>query len=176
MGDIFFTFFPNVKKIINNSSSTIALDITNENYSWCDINDTTVPISSLSKGIAIVSPKILRYYTVSFDGNGATSGSMSSFTVNGNDALNLPQNAFTKEGYKFKEWAFKLGGEGYCLGDGGGLLFTEEELWKTGLKKITFKAKWELDTDYGIVQKKGTVLKDSTANYTVVSDNKKIRL
>lgn len=43
-------------------------------------------------------------YTVSFDGNGATTGSMDSITVDHGASKELPANTFTKTGYTFAGW------------------------------------------------------------------------
>lgn len=49
-------------------------------------------------------------YTVSFDGNGSTSGSMSNQTIAAFASANLTANAFLKTGFTFAGWATTAGG------------------------------------------------------------------
>lgn len=64
----------------------------------------------------IVTPKLIEY-TISFDGNGATSGSMDS-TKTTETSYQAPACEFEKEGYSFEKWALNsVDGEKYSVGD-----------------------------------------------------------
>lgn len=56
-------------------------------------------------------------YTVKFDGNGASSGSMSDMTVTNGVATVLTKNSFTRNYYTFKEWNTKANGSGTSYTD-----------------------------------------------------------
>jgi hypothetical protein len=51
-------------------------------------------------------------YTMSFNGNGSTSGSMSNMTMTEGNEYILTDNAFSRTGYTFKEWNSKSDGTG----------------------------------------------------------------
>ena len=51
-------------------------------------------------------------YTVAFNGNGSTSGSMSNLSMTYGTAKNLTANAFAKTGYTFNGWNTKADGSG----------------------------------------------------------------
>ena len=76
-------------------------------------------------------------YTVSFDGNGATSGATQSLTVKYGEKAILPQNGFERKDYIFKGWSTTSGGEvEYLVG-------AELTMDKAG---ITLYAVWKCDT------------------------------
>lgn len=78
-------------------------------------------------------------YTVAFDGNGATSGSVASMNVAYNTADVLPANGFTKTGYTFAGWNTKADGAGtsYAAGD------PAKELATTDGATVTLYAQWQ---------------------------------
>ena len=57
------------------------------------------------------------YYTVSFNGNGNTSGSMSDENVEVNEDFRLPTNTFVREGYEFIGWTITADGAGTVYTD-----------------------------------------------------------
>ncbi len=95
----------------------------------------------------------IEQYAVSYDGNGATSGSMTYQLVNGGEDVKLHTNEFTKAGYHFIGWSTRY--------DGNVLYENEETINVTA--DIILYAVWELnviDFDYtGTVQ--SYVLEDS---------------
>ena len=56
-------------------------------------------------------------YTIKFNGNGSTSGSMSDLKMTYDVAKNLTANAFKKTGYTFKNWNTKADGTGTSYAD-----------------------------------------------------------
>ncbi len=148
--DIWGAFFTNAKKIINNSSTIIYL-YQGMDYSWCNINDTTEPIFSISKGTAVrVTPKLPKHYTIAFDGNDATDGTISNIRAVVNTSQNLPKNIFTKKGYRFVAWKYSLGDSSAYVTDECNIYIYEDDLRKHQTEIITLIAQWEKDPDYGI--------------------------
>ncbi len=84
---------------------------------------------NLSQGIAYP-------YTINYDGNEKTSGSMSSETAYGNVSWGLSANKFSRTGYLFVGWNTKA--------DGSGSSYTEKGLLpaKTNTTAVTVYAQW----------------------------------
>ena len=55
--------------------------------------------------------------TISFNGNGSTSGSMNAITITGGDTQSLPQNAYIRNGYNFVSWNTNQDGTGTSYDD-----------------------------------------------------------
>lgn len=85
-------------------------------------------------------------YTVKFDGNGETGGTMADQTGRLlNDGKKLTANAFTKSGYGFKCWNTEP--------DGSGISFKDKEVANIaarGYKEVTLYAQWIELGDYWI--------------------------
>ncbi|WP_026492971.1 InlB B-repeat-containing protein [Butyrivibrio sp. XPD2002] len=98
----------NVVSICNESHATIKLPRTYglEEYSWCDEEDITEPITYLEEGHTAkkIYEKLQEHFTILFDGNGATSGNMDPIKGNVGTSINLPTNQFKKDGYTFAYW------------------------------------------------------------------------
>lgn len=56
-------------------------------------------------------PLIVNTYTIKYNGNGATSGSMENTTMTYNAEKNLSANGYSREGYLFKGWAIASDGD-----------------------------------------------------------------
>ena len=68
-------------------------------------NATTTTVQATGEG-TLIANATANSYTVHFDGNGNTGGSMSDMPARTyGDAFNLPPNGFTKKGYTFAGWA-----------------------------------------------------------------------
>jgi uncharacterized repeat protein (TIGR02543 family) len=78
------------------------------------------------------------YYNVTFDGNGATSGSMN--PENANTSTALTTNTFTKTGYTFSGWNTAANGSGTSYAGGANYPFTAA---------TTFYAQWTA-TSYSV--------------------------
>jgi uncharacterized repeat protein (TIGR02543 family) len=74
-------------------------------------------------------------YTVIFDGNNATGGSMSNQT--GSSATALTSNAFTRSGYTFAGWNTAANGSGTAYANGASYPFTAN---------ATLYAQWTANT------------------------------
>ena len=83
-------------------------------------------------------------YTIYFNGNGSTSGSMSSMTCQRDTSYNLRSNSFSRTGYSFDGWNTRSSGTGtyyadresvYNLASGGGSV-TLYALWKSNAHRI----------------------------------------
>lgn len=80
-------------------------------------------------------------HTVYFNGNGATGGNTSPYTVTFDSGYNLPGSGFTRDGYEFVGWNDRP--------DGGG------QWWSSG--------KWVWDNDFTVY----AIWRQSTSGYTV---------
>ncbi len=82
-------------------------------------------------------------YSVKYDGNGATAGSMSNSTHTYGVAKNLTTNAFTKTGYTFEGWATSVDGD---------VVYSNEQsvsnLTSENGVVVTLYAKWSANTVY----------------------------
>ena len=81
-------------------------------------------------------------YTVSFDGNGATDGSMSTQDFTYGEAQTLTANAFTRTGYSFDCWTTQADGSGDSYTDGQNVQNLSAEDGDT----VTLYARWEPNT------------------------------
>ena len=82
----------------------------------------------------------LRTYTVSFDGNGATSGTMASQTFTAGKSAKLTPNSFVKTGYTFDGWNTKADGTGTSYANNASYTATSNI---TSTSNITLYAKWK---------------------------------
>lgn len=99
-------------------------------------------------------------YTIAFNGNGNTGGSMSSITnVGYDDAKTLTANAFTKTGYTFNGWNTKADGSGTSYADKASV----SKLTATNGATVTLYAKWKIKT-FTVIWKNydGTTLETDT--------------
>ena len=75
---------------------------------------------------------------VSFDGNGATSGSTNAINSASDEVIILPSNGFKKTGYRFIGWSIMKGGAPIAVGESYTILPTDSGI-------MQFYAVWELD-------------------------------
>ena len=82
-------------------------------------------------------PAYITKYTISYDGNTSTSGSVDSQTKTYGASITLQQNGYTKTGYSFQNWNTKADGTGttYAAGD-----------TYSGNASVTLYAQWALIT------------------------------
>ena len=105
-------------------------------------------------------------YTVNFDGNGATSGTMSGQNIAYDTAKALSANAFKRTGYTFTGWNTKANGTGTAYDDGEPV----QNLKSGNNEKITLYAQWKVVT-YKITYKLngGENNGENPVSYTVTS-------
>ena len=85
----------------------------------------------------ILYEKIL--YSVSFDGNGASSGTMEGMDdCQEREEYALPQNQYIKDGYLFKEWNTEADGSGIVYADGAVI----KDITKVNGENIVLYAQW----------------------------------
>ena len=116
-------------------------------------------------------------YTIKFDGNGATSGSMDSQTFTEGGSLTLTANAFARTGYTFTGWNTKADGTGTAYADKAALtnitadttLYAQWQIvpqdQTISLAKTSFKIKYKT-----LKKKKQTItLKATSSSGTAVA-------
>ncbi len=72
----------------------------------------TYTVNSSDGDVTLTAEYPYNTYTVQFNGNGSTSGSMSNQSFTYATAQNLKANAFTRTGYTFADWNTKADGSG----------------------------------------------------------------
>lgn len=166
----------NLEKIVNKSSSVIWLNPWYDvDFSWYDSNGMLKPIDSIGKGTAVRVKNDTRFlFTLSFNGNGATSGKMKNITDDIGDTVIIPGNSFVKKGYVHSGWSYIVGGKTYTVKSGDAITISKEDVkFKDAQKglKITVKAIWEKDRSVSPI---GTNLKDKSGKNTgyVVTNDK----
>ena len=97
--------------------------------------------------------------TITFKGNGATSGSMSSQTAYTNSTFTLKKNAFKRSGYSFVGWNTQKNGKGTS--------YTNQQTINNLTGDLTLYAQWKLPS-YKITYKLngGTNNKKNPSSYT----------
>lgn len=111
-------------------------------------------------------PKLEVAYTISYQGNGATGGSMKRQTVSYGKGTKLTANSFKCKGYTFKGWNTKKDGSGKTYADKA----DGSKLTTTDGSVVTLYAQWQKNT-YKITYKLngGTKAKGAVATYTVTT-------
>ena len=81
-------------------------------------------------------------YTVAFNGNGSTSGSMSNLSMTYGTAKNLTANAYVKTGYTFNGWNTKADGSGTSYANKASV----KNLTSANGGTVTLYAQWKANT------------------------------
>ena len=102
---------------------------------------TTVTFKDYANDATVTASFKPNTYTVQFDGNGSTSGSMSNQSFTYDAAKNLTANAFSKTGYTFAGWA---------TSEDGDAVYADKQsvsnLTNVNNGTVTLYAKWTLNT------------------------------
>ena len=101
--------------------------------------DASVPSGAYSDTLTIAVVAEPAMVTVAFNGNGATSGSMSSIKVPAGDSQALPGNTFVRSGYDFTGWNTAANGSGTSYSNGATLTTTTAQAGQT----VTLYAQWK---------------------------------
>lgn len=106
-------------------------------------------------------------YTVSFNGNGATSGSMGNLSMTYDTPKNLPANGFKRNGYKFAGWS---------TSPNGSVAYTDKQSVKNLTAQnggtVTLYAKWVPSNPPTIIRIKNVQNRtDGFWTYAYVEDN-----
>jgi uncharacterized repeat protein (TIGR02543 family) len=109
--------------------------------------NASVPALSDADGATVTLWLQTRAWTakVHFDGNGATSGSMSDQTLTWARAATLARNGYSRAGYTFTGWNTKKDGSGTGYTNGAGYTWNSTDVAKDG-GTITLYAQWEANT------------------------------
>lgn len=103
--------------------------------------DTTIASGAYSNMLTFAVVAEPAMVTVAFNGNGSTSGSLSSIRVPAGGSQVLPSNTFARTGYDFTGWNTASNGSGTSYSNGATLTTTTAQAGET----ITLYAQW----DYG---------------------------
>lgn len=108
---------------------------------WKDANGNAV--GAISGNTTYTAQFTENKYTIAFNGNGNTGGSMSSMTNIGyDDSKTLTANAFTKTGYTFNGWNTKADGSGKSYADKASVSMLSSANGAT----VTLYAKWKANS------------------------------
>ena len=124
--------------------------------------DTTIASGAYSNTLTFAVVAEPAMVTVAFNGNGATSGSMSSIKIPAGDSQALPGNTFVRSGYDFTGWNTAANGGGTSYSNGATLTTTTAQAGQT----ITLYAQWKELTMQTFTNALCQTLA-SSANYTV---------
>ena len=101
----------------------------------------TYTVNSTDGDVTLAAELTYNTYTVTFDGNGNTDGSMSDMNFTYDVEQNLTANAFTRTGYAFAGWATSADGD---------VVYTDQQsvsnLTDTDEGTVTLYAKWTANT------------------------------
>lgn len=100
--------------------------------------DTTTASGAYSNTLTIAVVAEPAMVTVAFNGNGATSGSMSSIKIPAGGSQALPSNTFTRSGYMFNGWNTTTNGSGTSYTDGANYTASTSYAGQT----VTLYAQW----------------------------------
>ena len=103
-------------------------------------------------------------YTVIFNGNGSTGGSMKNQSITYGSGTKLTANAYSRKGYTFNGWNTKANGKGTAYADKA----DGSTLTKTNGSSVTLYAQWK-KKNYTITYNlnSGTNSKDNPAKYNI---------
>ena len=162
-------------------TNTITLkDASRKGYTfngWYTDKNYKKRITQIKKGstgnITLYAKWTVNSYTIIFDGNGSTSGSMKKLSgCKYGKTYTLTKNGFKKKGYTFKGWRTSKNGDGK-------LYKNQAEIKNLSAKsggKVTLYAQWS-KTKYTITYKlnKGTNSKSNPSSYTITTKTIKLK-
>ena len=126
--------------------------------------DTTAASGAYSNTLTIAVVAEPAMVTVAFNGNGATSGSMSSIKIPAGESQTLPGNTFIRSGYVFNGWNTASNGSGTSYADGANYTASTSYAGQT----VTLYAQWRTPINQ---LDDVTYMQDLTASHCANSDN-----
>lgn len=125
--------------------------------------DNSIPSGTYSSTLTIAVVAEPAMVTVAFNGNGATSGRMSSIKIPAGGSQTLPSNTFTRSGYAFNGWNTASNGSGTSYADGANYTASTSYAGQT----VTLYAQWRTPINHlGDV----TYMQDFTSTLCETSD------
>ena len=110
--------------------------------------DTTITSGAYSNTLTFAVVAEPAMVTVAFNGNGATSGSMSSIKIPAGGSQTLPSNTFTRDSYVFNGWNTASNGSGTSYADGANYTASTSYAGQT----VTLYAQWKEPVNIGYIQ------------------------
>lgn len=141
-------------------------------YSDSSYKNEITSLTAKRKVVSVYAKWTENTYTVSFQGNGSTSGSMSKMTkLKYSKSYTLTKNAFKRKGYKFTGWNTKADGSGKPYKNAASIA----KLTATNGKTIKLYAQWK-EVSYTITYNlnKGKNNSKNPARYTVTTKTIKL--
>ena len=126
--------------------------------------DTSIPSGAYSNTLTIAVVAEPAMVTVAFNGNGATSGSMSSIKIPAGGSQTLPGNTFIGSGHVFNGWNTASNGSGTSYADGANYTASTSYAGQT----VTLYAQWRTPINQ---LDDVTYMQDLTASHCTNSDN-----
>ena len=99
--------------------------------------DTDLPAGAYATTLTVAVVAQPRMVTITFNGNGADSGSMLQQSIIAGDTANLTANAFTRTGYEFTGWNTAADGSGRTYADKAAFTASSSE------QRVTLYAQWK---------------------------------
>ncbi len=101
--------------------------------------ESVLNLTDVKDGTVYLTAQWIPYPILSFDGNGADSGSVDSM-MQKDEPLTVPANGFARKGYTFKEWNTKADGTGTSYSSGSSLTITEDTTLYAVWETVTYHA------------------------------------
>ena len=99
--------------------------------------DTDLPAGAYATTLTVAVVAQPQMVTITFNGNGANSGSMLQQSIIAGDTANLTANAFTRTGYEFTGWNTAADGSGRTYADKAAFTASSSE------QRVTLYAQWK---------------------------------
>ena len=139
------TVFTNTAYVLNGSKVNVT-GVLSTGYNTLVLKNGSNTISAgdqiITANASFTSSATANTYTIKFDRNGGTTGTMSDLSMTYGTAKNLTQNSFTRTGYTFVGWNTQANGSGTNYNDKQSV----NNLTSTNGGIVTLYAKWTANT------------------------------
>ena len=171
-------YLPNTLQEFEDNAFSVSKSSFDRLYIFSDIPEADIRAMA-DKADGVWSGRFISFpkgtYTITYDGNGATAGTMDVQTCMIDDyPFDLAKNTYTRDGYVFTGWNTKADGSGDSYKDGASV----EALSETDQAEITLYAMWrdssEISYNIKYVLVKNNATNDNPNTYTNKSDTIKL--
>ena len=171
-------YLPNTLQEFEDNAFSVSKSSFDRLYIFSDIPEADIRAMA-DKADGVWSGRFISFpkgtYTITYDGNGATAGTMDVQTCMIDDyPFDLAKNTYTRDGYVFTGWNTKADGSGDSYKNGASV----EALSETDQAEITLYAMWrdssEISYNIKYVLVKNNATNDNPNTYTNKSDTIKL--